>query len=464
MGNHAQGGGSALARKKPAPNKVSRKPVSFREPGRFVYLLAAVCCFFFFTLAAIAEESLTLEQAIATALEQNPDTKIAEHQIAAAQAGIRQAEAAFWPQVQLNSNYTRTNNPASVFGLVLSQRAFNLQQDFNHPPDTDDWNMRASVNLALFNGGRNIAGRDGAKAGAEAARYAAQAVRTTLAFEVARAFFTVIKARKFIEATKSNVRALESNYQIAQKHVNAGTALKTDLLDVGVQLSRAREDNLRAVNAASLAAQVLVNLLGSETKELDIDSNVKEPAVPKDYSYENQPEVLAAKAQVRAAQAALRKANGGYLPRISAFANLDRDQGWETDESGDSWTAGVMAQLDAWDGMLTSGRVQEAEAGLLAAREEERKLRLRLNLELEQARNNLQDAEQRLTVTEQAVSQAKESAELTRARYEQGLATATQIIDSETALTVAQVRRAEAEADRRIAVAALRKALGLAQF
>ena len=37
-------------------------------------------------------------------------------------------------------------------------------------------------------------------------------------------------------------------------------------------------------------------------------------------------------------------------------------------------------------------------------------------------------------------------------------------IDAETALTSARVRRAEAEADQRIAVAALRKALGLSQL
>jgi outer membrane protein TolC len=41
---------------------------------------------------------------------------------------------------------------------------------------------------------------------------------------------------------------------------------------------------------------------------------------------------------------------------------------------------------------------------------------------------------------------------------------ATQLIDAETALTAARVRRAEAEADERIAVAALRKALGLPQI
>ena len=67
-------------------------------------------------------------------------------------------------------------------------------------------------------------------------------------------------------------------------------------------------------------------------------------------------------------------------------------------------------------------------------------------------------------MSSKAVEQAEESAGLTRNRFEQGLALSTQLIDSESALVAARVRRAEAEADRRIAIAALRKALALPQL
>jgi outer membrane protein TolC len=53
---------------------------------------------------------------------------------------------------------------------------------------------------------------------------------------------------------------------------------------------------------------------------------------------------------------------------------------------------------------------------------------------------------------------------LTQARFQQGAALSTQLMDAETALVSARVRRAEAEADQRIALAALRKAVGLPQL
>jgi len=72
-----------------------------------------------------------------------------------------------------------------------------------------------------------------------------------------------------------------------------------------------------------------------------------------------------------------------------------------------------------------------------------------------------QQAQERLQVGEKAVAQAEESLAITRDRFAQGAALATQLIDAQTALTAARVRHADAGADVQIATAALRKALGL---
>jgi len=160
----------------------------------------------------------------------------------------------------------------------------------------------------------------------------------------------------------------------------------------------------------------------------------------------------------------VKRARSGYLPRVNAFGSVDYDYGWKFDGDGKSYTAGLLAQWDLWDGQSSRGKVHEAKANWNVAREDERKIRLALDLEVEQARLALKEANERLGVTEKVVAQASESVELTRARFDQGLAIATQLIDAETALLTTRVRRAEAEADRRIAIAAFRKALGLPQM
>ncbi len=290
------------------------------------------------------------------------------------------------------------------------------------------------------------------------------AVRNALAFEVARAFHNVLKARQFIRAAEAGVNAFESNLTIGQKRLEGGTILRTEVLDIQVRLAQAREDLIRARNAQVFAERALRNLLGIDQGEFAVAERVPQVSVPEAGDFSGRVELAAARSRERAAQEQLRAAKSGYLPRVSAFGSLDYDYGWKFDNGGRSYTGGALVQWDIWDGQLTRAKARQAEANLEMARQQERKLRLALDLEVEQARLELKSATERLKVTEEVVGQAAQSAEITRSRFEQGMALSTQLIDTETALVTARVRRAEAEADQRIAIAALRKALGLPQL
>lgn len=415
-------------------------------------------------VSAIQAEPWSFARALEHALAHSPDARIAAQRIAVARAGIAQADALIWPRLQFQSGYTRTDNPMLAFGAILNQRAFSPTLDFNNVPDTDNLNVRGVLTVPLYAGGQIRAARSGARAGAEAARFEAEAVRNALGFEVARAFHVVGKTRDFITASEAAVKAFEQNVSVARKRHQTGTLLKADLLDVEVRLAQAREDLVRARNARELALRALRNLLGLEEPDFQVADAPPEVPLPPPDTPPHRPELAALEQHERAADAAVRGARGGYLPRLSAFGSADYDRGWETDGEGGSYAAGAVLQWNLWDGRETRAKVAAALAELEAVQEQARKARLAIDLEIEQARLSLKEADERLAVTGTVIAQAAESVTLTRARFEQGLALATQLIDAETALTAARVRRAEAEADRRIAVAALRKALGLPQL
>jgi len=351
-----------------------------------------------------------------------------------------------------------------VFGSILNQHAFDPGLDFNHVPDVDDMNVKGLLTMPLYAGGRNIAGRAAGKANTEAEKKSAEAVRNALGFEVARAYHSVLKTREFIRATDAGVRAFETNLAIANKRLTGGTLLKNEVLDVEVRLAHAREEFIRAQNANALAVRALRNLLGIDPTDFSIEDSTPVVSVPDAGDFSNRAELAVARHRERAAEANVKRAKSGYLPRVNAFGSMDYDYGWKSNGDGHSYTAGVLAQWDLWDGQASRAKVQQAKANWDIAREDERKIRLALDFEVEQARLALKEANERLTVTEKVVDQASESVELTRARFEQGLAIATQLIDAESALIAARVRRAEAEADRHIAVAAYRKALGMPQI
>jgi outer membrane protein TolC len=413
------------------------------------------------TLAAAAAEPWTLERALGFAQTNSPDARIALQRVAAAQAGIEQANSAVWPKLSLQSSYMRTDSPMMSFGNILNQRSYSSGINFNDVPATDDMNVRGVLTMPLYTGGKITAEKHAAKAGSAAARQDAEAVRQTLAGEVARAFFTVQKTRQFIAAAQAAITSYETNTALARKRFDAGSALRADVLDLEVRLAQAQEDLIRSRNANALAQRALQNLLGLEEKEFSVADTAPTLTAPAAGTLANRPESVAAAERSRAAEAQVRSAKSGYIPRVSAFGSLDYDYGWVMNGDGKSYTGGVMLQWDLWDGRLTRAKVSEARSNLEAAREQERKVRLAVGLEAEQARLDLEQAQQRLQVGEKTVAQAEESLSLTGRRFAEGAALATQLIDAQTALTAARVRRADALADVQIATAALRKALGL---
>jgi outer membrane protein len=419
---------------------------------------------FAWSLSALGAEPWSLERALQQALAANPDARLAQQRIVAAQAGLDQANATFWPRLQFQSSYTGSDNPMQVFGSILNQRAYSTTLNFNDVPSVDDLNARGLVTVPLYAGGKNTAIRKAARANTDAARQDNAAVRNALGFEVSRAFYTVLKTRQFIRAAEAGVNSFEASLAVANKRLDGGTLLKSGVLDIEVRLAQAREELVRARNANALAVRVLRNLLGIESGEFEVADSAPSVNAPGSGDFSGRAELAAAGHRERAAQEQARAAKGGYLPRVNAFGSVDYDYGWNYERGGGSYTAGALLQWDLWDGRMTRAKVAEANANVELAREEQRKLRLALDLEVEQARLDLKAADERLRVTEKAVAQAAESASLTRARFEQELALSTQLVDAETALVAARVRRAEAEADRQIAIAAVRKALALPQL
>src|SRR5579864_2590626 len=103
-------------------------------------LLGFLALLLTWSLGAGAVEPWTLERSLDYALAHNPDARIAKQRIAAAQAGLEQADSAFWPRLQVQSSYTRTDNPMMVFGSILNQRSYSTSLNFNDVPDVDDLN------------------------------------------------------------------------------------------------------------------------------------------------------------------------------------------------------------------------------------------------------------------------------------------------------------------------------------
>lgn len=408
----------------------------------------------------------TVERAVDYALEHNPDAGAALERIYAADADIKSAKAAFYPQLGIGAEYSRTNNPMYSFGNILNQGMFSDRIDFNQPGITDTLQTKATVQYRLYNGGRDAATLDAADERGQAANYERAAIRSRLEFEVVRAFCTIAQARDTVQARQSAEEAMAASLAVARARFEEGSLLREDLLNLEAQHARAQEQLIQARHGLSLAQRGFLHLLGLKGDVAALDPTpTPTQEIPAERDIGKRPELTAMAAMIKAQEAQVRAARAGYRPTADAFGSYQVDKGTELEDgSGNSWTTGVRLNYTLFNGGQTSAAAERAEAGLREAKQRQRKMELAFNLEMEQALLALNQEEERLKVTGKMVESATESARLARLRFKEGVLLSSELIEIENRRTDSQLSHAMATAARKIAIADLRRAVGLAQF
>lgn len=427
---------------------------------RLLTVFAFLC-----SLSALRAESWSLAAAVAEARAASPDAAVARERVNAARAVLAQASAADWPQLTLKAGYIQTNNPMQAFGAILNQGVFSSSIDFNTPGQVDNFNATATLGYSLYTGGRATAGKAAARSASEAAELDRAAALEQLDAEVARAYFQIRQAREAVGAMESAVRALEASAHVAQLRFESGQLLRSEVLNIAVQLAQTRERLLEAQHQSALADRYFLYLLGREgTAAVELapdDATAAAFTAPDQPTIARRPELEAMRRRVSAAEKLVAVARAARRPSVNAFASYQHDQGWRLDGDGRSWMAGVQAEVSLFDGPLTGGRIRQAEAELAQAREGLRKLQLALGLQLEQAQLAHRLAGEQLEVTSTLVAQAAEAARISRERFESGSLLTAELIGVETRLTEAHMRRSIALANERITAVDLRRAAGL---
>lgn len=434
--------------------------------GMFLLLFCLAGPLFFggYVYSQEVPEVWTARNSVAFSLANSPDSRIALQRMQMARAAVDQARVRYYPHLDISALYGQTNNPMHSFGNILNQGTFSSAIDFNDPGRTDDLNLRAGVEYRFYNGGRDQAAVEAATAGFEQSRLDLEVVHSRLAFEVVRSFHSMVQAGEMLEARKASLEAVQASLAVARSRFRAGDLLKTDLLNLEVLESRASENLILADHSLELARKVFLNLLGLEEGEVLVRSSPDEQQLPEDRSYEQRAELESLVYAEKAAEAMVRAARGGNLPTVDGFASYQYDKGYVQEGEGDSWMAGVKVNYRLFEGKKTAADVARAMAELAAVRAQRKKVELDMNLEIKQADLSYHQAEQRFLVTEKMVEQAEESARLSRSRFRQGVILSSELIDVEMRLTDARVRQSVARANIKVAIADLRRAMGLPQF
>jgi outer membrane protein len=397
-------------------------------------------------------EPLSRAQAVARALEANPDVKIAGENLNKLRGYVTEARADALPDIKILGQWTRFRDPS-----LLNSPSFD-----NFPPEFID--QLKPVPASLFDGYATLkqtlfsfkvgkalkAARLATDSGHEEIRRVQQAV----ALLAIQAYNEHVLSLERVRVAGYAVRQKEKQLETTRNRRASGVATDLDVLRFEVDLENARAQLLAQEGAAELARgrlnAVLVRPIGSPIEPTDrleyVEVNVSpEEAVAAAWSH--RPEVKQVDLEERIRGFAIGIAKADMRPSVDFNGNF----GWSTrktenffDREFERWSAGVVLTIPVFDGLRTAGKVAQAQADRNKVVQDRIALENQIRLEARDAVDRLSVAKKVLGATELNLRQAQKALEMIQANYQFGAATLLDVIDAQAAQTLADSNRIQA--------------------
>ena len=413
---------------------------------------------------------LTLDSALARALAQSEEVRIARAGVLEAQGQVREAFAAALPQVTGSVVYYRQF--ASIFEDFGDDTT--LSPIFANSPfgAANQWTIELKASQTIWSGGKVGAGLAGARSYRAAALAQEEESRADLAYRVTRAYLEAVTAARLLDVAAANLDLARQQLRQVQLYHQAGTRAEYDLLRARVDAANQEPGVVAARNAYDIALielRRLVNLPADQPVVLETPLAADDGTIPVLVEDRLAPgaraALAAADAQVHVQEQVVKVMRADRLPVLSVGTTY-QEQAFPQEVSPfdarfrRNWNAEVRLSVPIFLGLRTVGAVQRARAGLERVRAQRDQLREQVALDVAQARAEVNRTVALLGARRETVRQAARAHHLAGVRYSNGLTTQLEVSDARLLRQQAEVNEIQAMRDYLLALAQLERALG----
>ncbi len=396
-------------------------------------------------------QALTLVQALQAARQQ-PEVALARQALAAARADIQSANHAPLPVFSTKAASIDLQNGIGAGGLGRKRidKALGM-----------DWTWERGDKRALRTlGAEQVA----AAARADVADVQAQALQVALA-----AFYELLAAQQRLDSVAALADSAAELARVARRRVQAGDVSAQDADRTDIEAQRAQAERLSAERELARARLALAQVLGTPADlpawrpEGDWPAAAPAESVAVDVAawVDARPEVQAATARVRAAEALLAGALALRKTDVTLGASVNHFPGTS------NRMLEFRLQMPLQMGYAYEGEIARAQAQLTQAEQQLDRIRQLVALDLARLRQDLVTALQRLARLEDGVlPQARRVADRAELAYAKGALSLTDLLDARRTLRATLLEVLAARADHAKAWGAWRlrtqpEALGL---
>jgi len=405
-----------------------------------------------------AAQDLTLSEAVAAAVAQNPEVTASLERARAAAARSQGSRQHRMPKIGLSESFTYTDNPAEVFALTLNQRRFDMEEFFLSDPNKPDalstWITRLDLELPIYTGGKLSARIDQAQSMATAEEHTHAHTVRTVAFDTINAYVNLAKAREQAALLETSRETTTEHTRIAERYASQGIILEADVLQAKVYLAEVDENLTRAVNGARLAQAALNFQMGADqTTPHKLAPLPESPAVPGsledwiDAAVEDRDDLIAARLKLEAGRLEEKASRPSYYPEVAVLGNYGLYDDKIFGSNGHSGSIMAVARINLWGGDAGTASRTAARHETASFEADVQRFEEGVQLEVRQAWQDLATSRSRHATAKSSLTAAKEALRVRESRFKQGLERMIDLLDAETSLRESEMRELTARYD-----------------
>ena len=390
---------------------------------------------------------LTLQQAEAIAVKNNPQITIGRLRALAAQQYVREARSALLPNAYLSLTAVDANAGSRIAAGFL-----------NSPSLYSRAAGGASVSQLVTDFGRTTNLLSSSEYSAKAEDQNAAATRADILLVVDQAFYNSLETKALVTVAEETVHARQTLVDKIQALTNAKLKSEIDLSFSSVDLARGKLLLLEAQNNYQTSLAALSAILGYPDEQnfqlVEETTAIPQPAADVapliQQALQQRPEIRALQFQVESAQKFGSAEHDLVRPTINALGVVG--QAPVRDNHIESWygAVGVNINIPVFNGFLYNARAKAADLQTEADRQKLLDTRNNIARDVRNAWQDSLRAFERLSVTQQLREQANLSLDLAQARYNLGLGSIVEFTQAELQKTEADIQDTDAKFQYRL--------------
>ncbi|HEY9722021.1 MAG TPA: TolC family protein [Oscillatoriaceae cyanobacterium] len=275
-------------------------------------------------------------------------------------------------------------------------------------------------------------------------------------------YFDVLRAEGLTDVARTTVKQAQDHLRLGNAKLIAGLATQADLQQLKAELANAQDTLTQQTNAVNLARLTLANAINAPLGDRPLSDTAAVPTlnVPLGPSLTSmvtrRPEYQQAALRVQADEMQASLYSRQLWPNLQGTTRYSM-RGLSQGEL----VAGVNLNWTLFDGMQVRNQMAEASSQAQADSLSLEQTRQQLALGIAQQYQTLQESTQRVTTTREGLASAQIAYDLMVKRYQVGLSTLFELIDSQATLVQSENNYIQAVNDQRVAQIRLARALGI---